>query len=67
MLEKLLLFGIGYMLGAKAGRERFDELVGMGRQFAERDEVKMVAGVVRGYVEERGAQLAGAGGGRLAA
>jgi len=27
MLEKLVIFGIGYVLGTRAGKERFDELV----------------------------------------
>jgi len=27
MLEKLVIFGIGYVLGTRAGKERFDEMV----------------------------------------
>ena len=27
MLEKALLFGVGYLLGAKAGKERYNELM----------------------------------------
>ncbi|HEY6377946.1 MAG TPA: hypothetical protein VI316_02080 [Candidatus Dormibacteraeota bacterium] len=51
MFEKLLVFGIGYVLGARAGRERLDELVQLGRKLAERDEVKMVVGLVQGVIE----------------
>jgi hypothetical protein len=53
MLEKLVIFGIGYVLGTRAGRERFDELVAMGKKFAERDEVKMALNLAMGFVEDR--------------
>ena len=56
MVEKLLLFGIGYVLGSRAGRERFDELVEMARRFAERDEVKIALNLATGFLEERMAQ-----------
>jgi hypothetical protein len=53
MLEKLVIFGIGYVLGTRAGKERFDELVAMGKKFAERDEVKMALNLAMGFVEDR--------------
>ena len=53
MFEKLLIFGVGYVLGTRAGKERFDELVGQAKKFAERDEVKMALSLVAGFVEER--------------
>lgn len=56
MFEKLLIFAIGYVLGARAGRERLDELVQLGRRLADRDEVKMVVSLVQGAIE---AQLDG--------
>jgi hypothetical protein len=59
MVEKLLLFGIGYVLGTRAGRERFDELVELGKQLAQRDDVQMVANLARGFIEERAAGLTG--------
>ena len=59
MVEKLLLFGIGYVLGARAGRERLDELVDTARRFAERDEVKMVLNLAIGAIEERVEGLTG--------
>ena len=41
MLRAALLFGAGYVLGAKAGRERYAEIEGLAKkvtqQFAERD------------------------------
>jgi hypothetical protein len=55
--EKLLLFGIGYVLGARAGRERLDEIVNQARQLAERDEVKMVLNMAMGFVEQRSAAM----------
>ena len=53
MLDKLVLFGVGYLLGARAGRERFEELVGMAKELAGRNEVAMALAVVRGIAEER--------------
>jgi hypothetical protein len=53
MLEKLLIFGVGYVLGTRAGRERFDELVEAAKALAERDEVKMALNLATGYLEER--------------
>ncbi len=53
MFEKLLLFGAGYVLGTRAGRERFDELAAMAKKLAQRDEVKMALSLLSGIVEER--------------
>jgi hypothetical protein len=53
MLEKLVIFGIGYVLGTRAGKERFDELVDTAKKFAARDDVQMVVGLATGYLEER--------------
>jgi len=48
MFEKLLIFSIGYVLGTRAGKERFDELVSAAKKFAERDEVKMAVSLATG-------------------
>ena len=53
MLEKLIIFGIGYVLGTRAGKERFNELVATAKQFAERDDVKMALSLATGFLEER--------------
>jgi hypothetical protein len=53
MFEKLLIFGVGYVLGTRAGKERFDELVAAAKKFAERDEVKMAVSLAAGFLEER--------------
>jgi hypothetical protein len=53
MFEKLLIFGVGYVLGTRAGKERFDELVSMAKKFAEREEVKMAVGLATGFLEDR--------------
>ena len=53
MLERLVIFGIGYMLGAKAGRERFDELVDMAKGVLARDDVKTVVSLAGGFLDER--------------
>ena len=53
MLEKLVIFGVGYVLGTRAGKERFDELVETAKKFAARDEVQMVVSLAIGFLEER--------------
>jgi hypothetical protein len=53
MLEKLLIFGIGYVLGTRAGKERFDEIVETAKKFAARDDVQMVVSLATGFLEER--------------
>ena len=53
MAEKLLLFGIGYVMGTRAGRQRYEELVSQAKQLAQRDEVRMVITMALGFLEER--------------
>jgi hypothetical protein len=53
MLERLVIFGIGYLLGAQAGKKGLDELGATVKGFLERDEVKMVVSMVGGLVEDR--------------
>jgi len=53
MLEKLVIFGIGYVLGTRAGKERFEELVETARKFYARDEVQMAVSLATGFLEER--------------
>lgn len=48
MLVKLALFGLGYVLGARAGRARYEELVGGARDFIKGEEVSTAVGFVRG-------------------
>lgn len=53
MLEKALLFGVGYILGSKAGRERYNELMKAIGGLAGRQEIATVVNLVSGLVEER--------------
>lgn len=53
MLEKLLLIGIGYVLGTRAGKQGYDDLVDTAKKFAQRDEVQMAFNIARGLVEDR--------------
>ena len=53
MLEKLVIFGIGYVLGTRAGKERFDELADMAKKFAAREDVQMVVSLATGFLEDR--------------
>ena len=57
MTEKLLLLGIGYVLGTRAGRQRYDELVRQARQLAQRDEVKMAVNMAIGFLEDRAERI----------
>jgi hypothetical protein len=36
MLSKLIVFGAGYILGSKAGRERYNQIAAIARQAARR-------------------------------
>jgi hypothetical protein len=53
MLEKALLFGVGYVLGAKAGKERFNQIVTALGGLTQRREFATVVSLVSGFVEER--------------
>lgn len=53
MFEKALLFGVAYLLGAKAGRERYNELMSTITGLAGRREIATVVNLVSGLVEER--------------
>lgn len=39
--------GLGYVLGTRAGRERFDQIAGKAKQFWESDTVQEAAGAVQ--------------------
>jgi hypothetical protein len=41
-----LAFGLGYMLGTRAGRESYDEITRQARLLWDRPEVQSVAGIV---------------------
>ncbi|MGH7687048.1 MAG: hypothetical protein ACREN2_09565 [Candidatus Dormibacteria bacterium] len=53
MFERLVIFGIGYVLGAQAGRQALDDLGDTVRSFLNRDDVKTVLSLAGGLVEER--------------
>jgi hypothetical protein len=52
MLKFLLGAAVGYVLGARAGRERYDQLVRTYQRVADHPAVQGAAGVVRARVEE---------------
>jgi hypothetical protein len=62
MLKFLLGAGVGYVLGARAGRDRYDQLVRTYQRMADHPAVQGAAGVVRARVEEKvnGGKHAGA-------
>lgn len=53
MLERLVIFGIGYLLGAQAGKKGLDELTETVRGLLDRDEVKMAVALAGGVIEDR--------------
>ena len=48
MLVKLAIFGIGYVLGTRAGRQRYEEIVAGARDIIQGEEVATAVGFVRG-------------------
>lgn len=52
---KMFLLGaaVGYVLGSRAGRERYDQIVRIYRQLVDHPVVQGAAGVVRAKVEDR--------------
>jgi hypothetical protein len=61
MVGKLAIFAIGYVLGARAGRERYNDIVKLASWAAARDEVQMAANMALGVVQmgmERGGGVA---------
>jgi hypothetical protein len=64
MFGKLVFFGIGYVLGTHAGRERFDEIVDFAKWVAGRDEVAAAVTMARSAMKmgfERGREMSTAG------
>jgi hypothetical protein len=48
MFMKLAIFGLGYLLGSRAGRARYDAIVAGARDIVQGEEVAAVVGFVRG-------------------
>ncbi|MGH3585542.1 MAG: hypothetical protein ACRDQ0_04385 [Pseudonocardia sp.] len=53
MLKFLLGAAVGYVLGARAGRERYEQLRRTYQRVADHPAVQGAAGVVRARVEDR--------------
>ncbi|MBB4682616.1 hypothetical protein [Amycolatopsis jiangsuensis] len=53
MKKFLLGVGLGYVLGAKAGRGRYEQIVRTYRRLADHPMVQGAAGVARAKVEEQ--------------
>ncbi len=45
--------GVGYVLGTRSGRSRYDQMVTKAREVAERPEVRTVAGKVTEVVQDK--------------
>jgi hypothetical protein len=55
-LSNLVYAAVGYTLGARAGRERYEDIVRVARRIAGSQTVQATAGVVEGHVERLTAQ-----------
>jgi hypothetical protein len=53
MLKFLLGVAVGYVLGAKAGHERYEQLIRTYQRVSDHPAVQGAAGVVRARVDER--------------
>jgi hypothetical protein len=51
-LSNLVYAAAGYVLGARAGRERYDQIVSLGRRVAGSQTVQATAGVVQGQLDQ---------------
>ena len=49
---------VGYVLGSKAGRERYDQIVGAAKQLGERPEVKRIVEQAPGAIDAKVGQVA---------
>ena len=56
-LSNLVYLAVGYTLGARAGRERYEDIVRIARRVAGSQTVQSTAGVVEGHVERLTAQV----------
>lgn len=52
-LSNLVYAAAGYTLGARAGRDRYESIVRLGRRFAGSQTVQASAGVMQANVEQR--------------
>jgi hypothetical protein len=64
-LSNLVYAGAGYVLGARAGYERYEQIVRLGRRVAGSQTVQATAGVVQGQFDHLAAQARHALGARL--
>lgn len=70
MVGKLAFFAFGYVLGTRAGRQRFEQIAGVVRWTASREEVRSGLGLLQSAAQagvERAFNGGGKGGGRRAA
>lgn len=70
MVGKLAFFAVGYVLGTRAGRERFEQIAGVVRWTASREEVRSGFGLLQSAAQvgiERALNGGGRSGGRRAA
>ena len=55
-LSNLVYAGAGYVLGARAGYERYEQIVRLGRRIAGSQTVQATAGVMQGQLDQLAAQ-----------
>lgn len=47
MVGKLAIFTVGYLIGSRAGRERYEQLVSLARWVAAREELQSALGLAQ--------------------
>jgi hypothetical protein len=50
LFTKLAMFGAGYVLGTRAGREKYDDMVSSVREIVQGEEIAAMVGFVRGTI-----------------
>jgi hypothetical protein len=55
-LSTLIIAGAGYVLGTRAGRERYDQIVRLGRRVAGSQTVQSTAGLLQAQFDQFAAQ-----------
>jgi hypothetical protein len=65
-LSNLVFAAAGYVLGARAGRDRYDQIVRLARRVAGSQTVQATAGVVQGQLDQLTSHARHAFGGRTA-
>jgi hypothetical protein len=51
MMGKIAIFTVGYLLGARSGRQRYEQVVGLARWLGRREELQTALGLAQGAIQ----------------